>query len=362
MEALSSFFVILAVGSLLLQGFILIFNPLGVNKRANTFFGAFLIFWATFWTDELFQLLDILDRPDGLIVGIRTCQLLVPWLFYASVSTYTNPHKTLSKNDILHFLLPGLVSILLLLQKTVLQKLNGDLIFTISILFLALFYTTRSFLLIKKHEKKVEFFKSSLENNDLGWIKKIILALIGISIFILAYNILFPQQELNVFANAFSLSIIFYVSYHALAQKEIYNLSKEQIESVIKVNESSNQRTELLSSADLISLKASLSGLMEKEKPYLDNELSLTKLAEALNITPHQLSFLLNEGFGQNFYQYVNSFRVDAAKAMLLNPEFAHLSILGLAFEAGFNSKSSFNTVFKQHTGLTPTAYKRSQG
>ena len=101
---------------------------------------------------------------------------------------------------------------------------------------------------------------------------------------------------------------------------------------------------------------------MEKEKPYLDNELSLTKLAEALNITPHQLSFLLNEGFGQNFYQYVNSFRVDAAKAMLLNPEFAHLSILGLAFEAGFNSKSSFNTVFKQHTGLTPTAYKRSQG
>lgn len=100
-----------------------------------------------------------------------------------------------------------------------------------------------------------------------------------------------------------------------------------------------------------------LDHLMSEEKPYLDPDLTLRSLAEMLDIPANQLSQLLNEGFNQNFSEYINTYRLEAFKSKAADPSQQHLTLLALAFDSGFNSKTVFNTFFKKMMGKTPSAY-----
>jgi AraC-like DNA-binding protein len=99
---------------------------------------------------------------------------------------------------------------------------------------------------------------------------------------------------------------------------------------------------------------------METEKPFTDGELTLQKLAEKLSIPPQHLSQTINERLNQSFSDFVNSYRVEEVKKMFLDPAKKHYSILAIAEEAGFNSKSSFNAVFKKHTSQTPSEFRKN--
>lgn len=113
----------------------------------------------------------------------------------------------------------------------------------------------------------------------------------------------------------------------------------------------------LFSEESLSQYQEKLLALMEKEKPYLDPNLSLRSLANLLEIPPNHLSQLLNQGFDKNFAEYINLYRVEAFKAKAADPTQQHLTILALAYESGFNSKTVFNTFFKKATGKTPKVY-----
>jgi len=98
---------------------------------------------------------------------------------------------------------------------------------------------------------------------------------------------------------------------------------------------------------------------METEKPYVDGELTLPKLAERLSIPAPHLSQTINERLQQNFFDFVNTYRVEEAKRRLLDPSRKHYSVLAIAEEVGFNSKSSFNAVFKKHVQMTPSEFRK---
>jgi AraC-like DNA-binding protein len=100
--------------------------------------------------------------------------------------------------------------------------------------------------------------------------------------------------------------------------------------------------------------------IMEGEKLYTDCEISLQKVAEKLSIPPHHLSQIINERLNQSFSDFVNSYRVEEVKKNLLDPSKKHYSILAVAEESGFNSKSSFNSVFKKHTNITPSEFREN--
>ena len=100
--------------------------------------------------------------------------------------------------------------------------------------------------------------------------------------------------------------------------------------------------------------------LMNKEKPYLDGELTLQKLAQAVSISPHHLSQTINERLNQSFIDFVNAYRIEEAKRMLLDSTKKHYSILAVSEEVGFNSKSAFNTAFKKHVNMTPSEYRKA--
>lgn len=104
-----------------------------------------------------------------------------------------------------------------------------------------------------------------------------------------------------------------------------------------------------------------LKAYVELEKPFQSSDLTLAQLSEKVNIPPHYLSQVINEKLNTNFLDFVNGYRVKAAQEMLTDPKFSHYTIISIAYEAGFNAKSTFYAVFKKQTGMTPSAYRKQK-
>lgn len=100
---------------------------------------------------------------------------------------------------------------------------------------------------------------------------------------------------------------------------------------------------------------------LEQNEAFLDSALTLRLLAEQIDLHPNKLSWLINEMHAQNFNQFINNYRVEHFKKLALAPDSSQFSILGLAYESGFNSKTVFNTYFKKSTGLSPKAWIKAQ-
>lgn len=108
-------------------------------------------------------------------------------------------------------------------------------------------------------------------------------------------------------------------------------------------------------------MKVRLLDYMESEKPYLNPALSLRNLAASCDFHPNKLSWLLNDQMGKNFNELVNHYRIEHFKLLATDPSNAHISLIGLAYESGFNSKTVFNTAFKKAEGITPKQYQKNQ-
>jgi AraC-like DNA-binding protein len=105
-----------------------------------------------------------------------------------------------------------------------------------------------------------------------------------------------------------------------------------------------------------------LQNVMQYEKIFIDDKLSIEDVAVKLNSNTKYISQIINETFNKNFYNFINSYRMEAAKELLLSQENDKYSILGIAQTVGFVSKSAFNVSFKKFTGQTPTEFKRKGG
>lgn len=101
---------------------------------------------------------------------------------------------------------------------------------------------------------------------------------------------------------------------------------------------------------------------METQRPWLDADLTLEQLARQLHLRPKVLSQAINEGLGRNFFEFINHYRIEESKRLLTDPPDKKITVLEVLYQVGFNSKSSFNTVFKKQTGLTPSEFKKRGG
>ncbi|AZA98944.1 AraC family transcriptional regulator [Chryseobacterium joostei] len=356
----NSFIVILIYGSLVLLSLLKLANPLKVNKKANFWFGVFLFLWSTFWMDEVLFLITGSVIEFHSLFLIRSIQYLTPIFFYLSVLFYTNPSFRFKITDFKFLLLPAAFLACLVLVRLG-YKNPFESLAIILILVQALFYTGLSYIIIRKHQRKIQQFSSNTEGIDLNWLEYIILVLFAVNIIYVIYNLFYDPKSLNFFINTVFLLVIYCVGYYSLKEKEIYPLEEKQREELISINEDSDSedvKRKLISDEELLKIKSQLEMIMNTQKPYLDSELNLIKLAEMLSVSTHHLSYVINTGFGKNFFQYINEFRVEYAKKLLKETD-SKLSILGVAYESGFNSKTSFNTTFKKLTGQTPSEFKK---
>lgn len=146
---------------------------------------------------------------------------------------------------------------------------------------------------------------------------------------------------------------------HGIPEFEDLHQSNLQIPDSIDGDKKSTKKE--MDNRLLSTQKEILETFMEEERPYLNPQLSLTLLAESIDLHPNQLSYLINEFVGKNFNEYVNSYRLEVFKEKAVDPANQHLTLLGLAYESGFNSKTAFNVFFKKVNGMTPRAWVKSQ-
>jgi AraC-like DNA-binding protein/multisubunit Na+/H+ antiporter MnhC subunit len=125
--------------------------------------------------------------------------------------------------------------------------------------------------------------------------------------------------------------------------------------------EEKGRGTYYLSEEQYAAWGARLADLLQRDRIYLENELSLAQLGGRLGIQPYQASELISRRYGEPFFDLINRHRVEEVKQRLEDPAYAHYSILGIALDCGFNSKSSFNAAFKKFTGFTPSQYRTSK-
>lgn len=106
--------------------------------------------------------------------------------------------------------------------------------------------------------------------------------------------------------------------------------------------------------------KAKIDAYLLKHRSYINPKLTLNELAVKLKMPPHVLSKVINEGFGKNFFDFINTYRIEEFKRLLVDPRYQHFTFLGIAYEVGFNSKTAFNRSFKKITQQTPKEYLES--
>lgn len=120
-------------------------------------------------------------------------------------------------------------------------------------------------------------------------------------------------------------------------------------------------KTSALTAERAVELEKKIRELMEAKKIYLDGNLTLKKLSEELMVHPNYLSQIINETFRQSFNDFINRYRIEAARGKLQDPKESHKTILEIAYDTGFYSKSVFNTAFKKFTGMTPSQFRKQQ-
>ena len=225
------------------------------------------------------------------------------------------------------------------------------------------FYFILSMLLFKKLDINIFNNFSSYENVNLDWLRKLVYSFGAIWTVLMVFAIIhhvFQMFSWIFCTNGLSLSLsvfIILIGYFGLKQKEIF--IQYQDNSIEYVTEPKTKYAGvLLKDADAEKYVGKLLHFMSIEKPYLDANLSLPELANKLHIPSHHLSRVINEQFNVNFFDFINKYRIEEVKSRIGNSEFENLSLLGIAFDSGFNTKSAFNRVFKKMTGLTPTEFR----
>lgn len=223
-------------------------------------------------------------------------------------------------------------------------------------------YTFSAFLSIRKQKILLSQTQSGEIRNVLSWLQYWVIA--AMVFFILTYLII----ELSVSAQKietpltfqvinFFLSVyIIYVSYWAIRKTSAFHhLNPDILVQLYPKDHPAKSQTQ-----EIENLANRILELLDKEKLYLNPDFSLSDLSKVANVPIGKLSFTINTCLEKNFYDLINSYRVKEFQQRLREGEDAHLSLLGLAYDCGFRSKSTFNSFFKKETGMTPSSYKKS--
>lgn len=228
------------------------------------------------------------------------------------------------------------------------------------------FYSIVSLLLLKKHLKQIKLSFSNTKNIDLHWLKIVLICMVFVSFVSVLMGLLSDYFNFISFEDGDNLMyitltvIIYFLGYYGIKQKPILSIDNPILQNESTPTQKSKYATSSLKDVEKEILTQRLTKSMENEKPYLNENLTLKELADKLETSPNNLSQIINEKFNKNFYEFINEYRINKVKSLLIDPEYSHYSMLGIAFECGFNSKSTFNSVFKQFTGKTPTEFKKS--
>jgi len=307
-----------------------------------------------------------LNQQFTFILGVELpFPLLQGVMLYLYVATATNQLPKKKALLTLHFL-PAAVAYIYLIanfyflspdEKVFVYQKGGmgyePFLFVLSISYsvLGVLYIAWSLLLLKKHKENIVCQYSDIEKVSLNWLRILIWGMAVIWIVI----ILFRNDVYNFYAVVLFVFAIGFFGIKQIAipppieiQPESETVSQKAKGKYLKSGLKEEQSAEYYQK---------LKKLMTEEKVFTQSELLINDLASKLKIHPNHLSQIINEREGKNFYEFINSYRVEEFKKLASSPKGKQYTLLSLALECGFNSKSSFNRYFKKSTGQTPSQY-----
>lgn len=297
-------------------------------------------------------------------------------LLYLYLKSLTNIHYRLQKQDLLHFL-PGLLYIAWCAIVVVADKLivghyylmdghtDPDFANWYNWAWSAslLVYLILSIRYYRQYVVFSSFEFSFADAASFKWLRNFLYAFAILTILLISEHILGLFVDLFYVGSwyyFFAFAIItYYMAISAYAAKPIIKLNFEP--ALLSIY----QQTLLLAAPEMPqedeswmeNWKAKIDHLMDVEQVYLEPELTLTELAKKAGTNASVLSKVINKTYGLNFSDYVNKYRVDQVIRLMNGPEYQNFTLLTLAYQAGFNSKSTFNRAFKKATGMIPKAY-----
>ena len=295
--------------------------------------------------------------------------VLIGPLIYTYVKSLFEPSPGFFKKASPHFIFPALhflssIALILFRLSDFEEAVFIQYYFQFKYFLIAysLFYFMWVYRFVNRYGSKIKQNYSSINDKDLTWVKKFLIGgslIIGVDLFTSFYEIF--VQELSWDTGYITVALmaiwIAYLGYNGISQARI--LLPDFLLPDLSVNNKSEPQKSVYNIEEMAQLEKRLSDLIQTKKPYLNEDLTLSGLAEFLQVTDKKLSALLNQFMDVSFYDYINSFRVEDVKGMIRSGEIEQYTLLGIAYECGFKSKTSFNRTFKKTTGLSPSAYKK---
>jgi len=237
------------------------------------------------------------------------------------------------------------------------------------------FFLYLCFYQLYKYSREVKAYFSTLKGIRLYWLRNLLIILTIPWLFRGLDLLTGPYWTIDKIAAPVISLIILFIGYLGLRQSMIFTSQEAEVNEFLSsapksaLNEYERIRFDkdiedkkpiFFTEPELVEWKNKLQAYMEQEKPYLNPELRLTDLAKEMRLKGYKISEILNRGFGETFYHFINRYRVLEAQERLGAPEFDYMNILGIANDSGFNSKSVFNDVFRKMTGVTPSEFRKS--
>lgn len=339
-----------------------------------------------------------MDRNYAFMLGVEIpFPLLQGPFLYLYTAAMTNQLPASKKLALLHFITP-LLSALMIIdfyllngeQKIEVYKKEGAgyeipmMVNLVAIYISGVFYVCWCSLLLKRHSRNITREFSNTDKVNLNWLRYLVY---GIGFVWLV--VLLRQDDEWIFGAV--VLFILLLGFFGIRQVGIFtqknqsvilnNPAEDTVENIALENEAPVSYQPImekptvdpvvvkkkysksgLTEEQSIQIRRELNYLMEKERVFTDAEITLTELASRLSIHPNYLSQVINEKEETNFYDYINTLRIEEFKRLSALPENKKYTLLSLAFDCGFNSKSSFNRHFKKITGHSPSEYMKTTG
>lgn len=214
---------------------------------------------------------------------------------------------------------------------------------------------------IHRYRTHIKNEYADVENIDLRWLKALVAGflLVRISAVIVSLSLI-SLYELHIPLNTEIMGLSGNYTFLFLLSLLIYfSLNSSQV--FVGIDENKEDDSTNTPTAPTDKEIQEITQYVESEKPYLNHRLRLDAFAEGLSLSSRRVSFVINRHYNKNFFEFINQYRIEESKRILADINQQHLTMLDIMDKVGFNSKATFNTLFKNHVGLTPTQYRKQQ-
>jgi len=347
------------------------------HKLSNYLFATFLILCAIDTSQTLFDL--IIDKPSnfGMLRGLFAF-LQIP-AFYLYVLSVCYSDFKLKPKHLLH-LLPFVIANTIMIPRfyavNEASKINFiqnyqsmiEIQFNHILIHVQLIaYIIAVFMVLRKARKLYLENYAGTSISSYNWLFQFTVVLTVLYSVALLKNVFkfsdypYISEWIKIGLLVFQLFIVCWYLFKALNNPGLFRSIDSKLKLVSDiVLEEKNKEESTVSEKEYSEELLKLQQYMAEEKPFLDPSLTIQDVSATIQIPVRDLSLLINHKLQQHFYDFVNTYRIEEAMEILKDSTKSKMTVLEILYEVGFNSKSSFNTAFKKHTGDTPTVYRKS--